>query len=380
MPDSHALNPSRHSPGLDTLRVLAIVLVLGFHYPKEGAPAWVEAIPSFGWTGVDLFFVLSGFLIGRQLLAPLASGERPRLRDFFTRRFLRVLPAYWVVLAVYAFLPAAREQERMAPLWSFLTFTQNFGLEGGAFSHAWSLCIEEHFYLALPLLVLALAGRVSWRGVLCLVLGIVALGVAVRMGLWWAHLDAPPPGASLGRLYRRWIYYPTWGRLDGLLAGVVLALVQVFRPARWSRWAGSPWGPLLLTALCLGAAWPLVVENKTLASSALVFPLVSVGFAALVVLALTDAGGRVLGRMPAARWLASVTYCVYLSHKLVIHAVHGALAGYGLGAYHPVTLLCSAVAVLAAASLLHVAVERPFLRLRERWRRAPSRQVLAVAA
>ncbi len=191
------------------LRVLAIVLVLGFHYPKEGAPAWVEAIPSFGWTGVDLFFVLSGFLIGRQLLAPVAASERPSLSAFCLRRFLRVLPAYWVVLAIYAFVPTAREQEAMAPLVGFLTFTQNFGLEGGAFSHAWSLCIEEHFYLALPLLVLALRGRVSWRGVLALGLGIVVLGIVVRMGLWWTHLEAPPAGASLGRLYRRWIYYPT---------------------------------------------------------------------------------------------------------------------------------------------------------------------------
>jgi peptidoglycan/LPS O-acetylase OafA/YrhL len=352
--------------------VLAIVLVLCFHYPKEGAPEWFSAVVPFGWTGVDLFFVLSGFLIGRQLLAPLAAGERPRPGAFCLRRLLRVLPAYWVVLAVYAFVPAAREQESMAPLWSFLTFTQNFGLQGGAFSHAWSLCIEEHFYVVLPLLVLALAGRVGGRGVLALVLGIVLLGIAVRMSLWWAHLEAPPPGASVGLLYRRWIYYPTWGRMDGLLAGVVLALVQTFRPAAWGRWVRAPRGALLLTLVCLGLAGPLCLENKTLASCALVFPLLSLGFAALVVLALTDAGARVLGRVPGARWLASVTYCVYLSHKLVIHAVHGALAQHGLGAYHPATLLASVACVLAVAALLHLGVERPFLRLRDRWARPPA--------
>ncbi|WP_375773839.1 acyltransferase [Archangium gephyra] len=378
--DSRPLDPARHAPGLDTLRVLAIVLVLGFHYPREGAPEWFTEAVSFGWAGVDLFFVLSGFLIGRQLLAPLARGERLRLGTFCLRRLLRVLPAYWVVLAVYAFVPGAREQVALAPLWSFLTFTQNFGLEGGAFSHAWSLCIEEHFYVALPLLVLALSGRVRWRGVLVLVLGIVLLGIAVRMSLWWAHLEVPSPGVPLGRIYRRWIYYPTWGRMDGLLAGVVLALVYTFRPALWSRWVRAPLGAVLLTASCLGLAWPLCAENKTLASSALVFPLLSLGFAALVVLAATDIGARILGRVPGARWLASVTYCVYLSHKLVIHAVHGALAKHGLDAYHPVTMLASLACVIVAAAILHVTVERPFLRLRERWARHPAPEARPAAA
>ncbi|HYO70998.1 MAG TPA: hypothetical protein VEU33_33460 [Archangium sp.] len=102
------------------------------------------------------------------------------------------------------------------------------------------------------------------------------------------------------------------------------------------------------------------------------------GFAALVVLAMTEAGARVLGRLPGARWLAGVTYCVYLSHKLVIHAVHGVLAEHGMGAHHPVTLLASAACVLAVAALLHLGVERPFLRLRERWGRPPVRQALAA--
>lgn len=359
--------PSRHAPGLDTLRALAILLVFSFHYPHDGAPEWFESVAHFGWIGVDLFFVLSGFLIGRQLLAPLAQGGRPRLGAFCMRRLMRVLPAYWVVLAVYAFAPDAREQPNLAPLWSFLTFTQNLNLEGGAFSHAWSLCIEEQFYLALPLLVLGLAGRVRWRGVVTLVLGILLLGIAVRMSLWWLHIESPPPGAVVWRLYRRWIYYPTWSRMDGLLAGVVLALVQTFRPAAWARWMRAPLRAVLAMALFLGLAAPLCPDTKTQVSTALLFPLISLGFAALVVFAMTGAGARSLGKVPGARWLASVTYCVYLSHKLVLHTVHGVLAKYEMGTYHPVTLLASVACVLAVATLLHLGVERPFLRLRERW-------------
>lgn len=370
--DSRPSHFSGHAPGLDTLRALAILLVLCFHYPREGAPAWFAAFARIGWAGVDLFFVLSGFLIGRQLLAPLTTGERPQAGAFYLRRLLRILPSYWVVLAVYAFLPAAREKETLAPLWSFLTFTMNFGLESGTFSHAWSLCVEEHFYLILPLLVLALAGRVRGRDVVALVLGLVLLGLAIRGFLWWTYVATPPPGAPVLNLFKRWLYYPTWSRLDGLLAGVALALVYVFRPALWGRWVRSPLGLVLLMVPCLWLAGLLSTDYKSLFSSTLVSPLVSLGFAALVVLAMTEAGTRLLGRVPGARWLASVTYCVYLSHKLVIHAVHGALARYGMGVYHPATLLASAACTLVVAALLHLAVERPFLRLRERWAFQPA--------
>src|SRR6185295_2401640 len=107
---------------------------------------------AFGWSGVDLFFVLSGFLITRQLLAGMG------MREFYLRRALRILPLYWTALVLYFAIPGFAERSGIAPLWKFLLFVQNIGLDAateGAFSHAWSLCIEEHFYLVLcPLLAL----------------------------------------------------------------------------------------------------------------------------------------------------------------------------------------------------------------------------------
>src|SRR5207244_7167264 len=109
-----------------------------------------------GWIGVDLFFVLSGYLIGGQLLAPLARGQRINLGTFFARRAFRIMPAYFVVLAIYFLLPSWREYPQMSqPLWKFLLSVQNIALHGGtAFSHAWSLAVEDQFYLVLPLLLL----------------------------------------------------------------------------------------------------------------------------------------------------------------------------------------------------------------------------------
>ncbi|HEY2568267.1 MAG TPA: acyltransferase, partial [Candidatus Udaeobacter sp.] len=107
-------------PGLDLLRALAIIVVVIYHAALFGFEL-PGRIDRFGWIGVDLFFGLSGYLIGGQLLASLARGNKINLGRFFARRVLRIMPAYFVVLAVYFLLPSWREYPEMAqPLWKFL--------------------------------------------------------------------------------------------------------------------------------------------------------------------------------------------------------------------------------------------------------------------
>jgi len=120
-------------PGLDLLRALAIIVVVFYHAALFGfkLPGRVDR---FGWIGVDLFFVLSGCLIGGQLLGPLAHEQSIKLGRFFARRVLRIMPAYFAVLAVYLLLPSWREYPDMAqPLWKFLFSVQNIALHGGTF-------------------------------------------------------------------------------------------------------------------------------------------------------------------------------------------------------------------------------------------------------
>src|SRR5258708_13262824 len=144
-------------PGLDLLRAHAIIVVVVCHAALFGfkLPGRVDR---FGWIGVDLFCVLSGYLIGGHLLAALARDQRIKLGRFFARRALRIMPAYFAVLAIYFLLPSWREYSEMSqPLWKFLLSVQNIALHGGtAFSHAWSLAVEDQFYLALPFLFLFL--------------------------------------------------------------------------------------------------------------------------------------------------------------------------------------------------------------------------------
>ncbi len=111
-------------PGLDLLRAIAIAWVMLYHVTSYGVrlPDFIE----FGWMGVDLFFVLSGFLVGCQFLKPYTFGMQPSWGEFFMRRAWRVLPAYLVVLGIYFTIPAVRESPNIQPLWHFLTSELNY--------------------------------------------------------------------------------------------------------------------------------------------------------------------------------------------------------------------------------------------------------------
>src|SRR5687768_10710729 len=140
IPAKSALSHPR-SAGPDLLRAVAILLVMLWHVPRPSRLDALEGLRAYSWTGVDLFFVLSGFLIGTQLLAPIARQQRPSLRDFYVKRSFRILPAFLFVLALYMFIPVLREGSALQPAWRFLTFTMNFALDyraTGAFTHAWS--------------------------------------------------------------------------------------------------------------------------------------------------------------------------------------------------------------------------------------------------
>ncbi|WP_045726783.1 acyltransferase [Xanthomonas sp. GPE 39] len=357
-------------PALDLLRGIAIVWVMLFHSFVVGGLghdwSWLSRD---GWMGVDLFFVLSGFLIGCQVLAPLARGEPLRYGDFYLRRAYRVLPAYVLVLALYLVWPDFREAPSIAPWWMFATFTLNLGIDYAnqqAFSHAWSLCVEEHFYLLFPLLAALVLRRPSaWRFV-ALCGGVVLAGIALRTTIW-LHDDAlERVGAGL---QRNWfiedLYYPTWNRLDGLLAGVILAVLKTFRPQHWQWLQRHATATALVgVAVCALAIW-LFRDRTGLLGNAIGWPVLSLGLALLVSAGASMRGPLGRCRVPGAAWLAAVSYSLYLSHKAVFHLTQlwlgPVLEGRGLLAF----AVYAAMALLAGA-LLHYAVERPFLRLRDR--------------
>lgn len=345
-------------PGLDLLRAIAIVWVMLFHsWMIGGIGGPLQPMVDYGWMGVDLFFVLSGYLIGHQLLEPLSRGEPLRFGAFYLRRAFRILPVFFAVLALYLLFPGWREAPGMQPAWQFVTFTLNLLIDyqhNQAFSHAWSLCVEEHFYLLFPLLAWWLARRSSRAlvvgcGVLVVAMGMLLRGYAVLHGKDWLES----------------VYYPTWTRLDGLLAGVLLATIQAYRPHWWAgvqRRANT----FAVAGLLLVAAAIWLFRDKTgFAASVFGFPLLALAMALLVAAGAGSSSWLGRWRIPGAGWIAGISYSLYLSHKLAMHAVHEALprwpALHGLAAF-----AAYALAILATGALLHYAVERPFLRLRTR--------------
>lgn len=351
--------------GLDTLRMLAIAVVMLYHLTIFGElPLRILPVTYFGWMGVDLFFVLSGFLIGQQALKPYLAGQRLSITQFYKRRAYRILPAYLAVLALYFFVPGWREAPQLAPLWKFLTFTMNLGFsfDRRAFSHAWSLCVEEHFYLVLPLLVTLLMRRPSARKTGAVLASVVLLGIFLR-----AFLMARYPDEVWTR-----IYFPSYTRLDGLLTGVGLAIIRAFRPQWWQALMQRGHALLLTGIVCTGCVvW--MFRNQDLGNDTgsamwgviLGFPLLSLGLGLITASSVSNNGLLARIKVPGAETVATLAFGLYLTHKAVGHMVmlHFPKITLSQG---PESWLLYAVTCFSAAWLLHVTVERPFLRLRDR--------------
>ena len=360
--------PSPRNHGLDTLRALAIVLVVLHHYvlfvSRADTFGWVGRI---GWVGVDLFFALSGYLIGNQIFTALRSKRSFSLPRFYARRLLRTLPTFYVVLALYYLWPWFRNGAELLPLWKFITFTQNINLTPGtAFSHAWSLCIEEQFYMLLPALALLVAGlRLRLRWTWTLVALAFAAGVVVRYVVWKEYVGAGQNG-QMG--YFKYIYYSTFCRFDELVAGVALALAKTYHPRAWRSLTAH--GDLALgagAAVIALAFWLFLEDRQGLAVTALGFPLLALGFALLILAALGERSVLRRMRVPGAGKLALWSYAIYLIHKQLGILAREPLENLGLGVESLTAITLVMLASVLAGWALYRLVEAPFMALRERW-------------
>ncbi len=313
--EPHAKKPFR-APGLDGVRALAVLAVLGFH---EGW-SWLHG----GFLGVDVFFVLSGFLITDLLAAKFARDGSVGLGNFWQRRARRLLPALGLMLlvvtaAVTLLEPSQRGTLRPALLGA-ITYTSNwwqafahqsyFSLFGPppVFQHLWSLAVEEQFYLIWPLIIAVVLLLVRKRIIRALVAWTAAIGSALAM---WA-IYKPGSDPSL-------VYYATFTHASGLLIGAALALTwplaKVAATAGKSRTALEVAGAIGFAVLAW-AMWRFSGSDPFVYPYGLVIASVAAG---CLVLAATSPG-RVSAALSWAplRWLGVRSYGIYLWHWPVI--------------------------------------------------------------
>lgn len=355
--------------GLDHLRALAITYVVLFHYQSFGHPDWVTKVGEFGWTGVDLFFVLSGYLIAGQLFNDIVNKKTLSIQVFFTKRFFRIIPSYLVVVMLYFAFPSLREREQMASLWRYLTFTLNFGLElknVGTFTHAWSLCIEEQFYLVLPIFILLLTKINIGKKAIFVLLGLFLSGFLIRYFNWHYFIEPNLLSDSFRTLFYKIIYYPTYNRLDGLLIGVSIAGLYTFYPFikesinKYSNF-------LMLTGvIILIGAYFVCTPQQSFATAIVGYPLIAIGYG--LVTAAVVCPNNILYSVKS--WLtsqvATLSYGIYLIHKMSFHLTQDLLVKTGIDENSNLMLFSCLCSTITFALILRYTIERSSIKLRNR--------------
>lgn len=354
--------------GLEHLRAFAIILVFFFHYYiiSGGKPEWLPNIGSFGWIGVDLFFVLSGFLISSQLFEQIKEGQLVSFKTFFLKRFFRIIPAFLVTIGLYFCFPFFREKESLPPLWKFLTFTQNLDLnikDFGTFSHCWSLCVEEHFYLFLPIILifsqtLKLLSKSYW-----LLIALFLFGFAIRI-YSFNNLYLPRIEEENSWMYwYKYIYYPTYNRLDGLLVGVTIAGIYVLAPKIWNKFSKYGNQFVLLGSSILTTAYFLCEDQQTFNASVFGFPLIAFGFGFIVLGAISPTSFLYQFNSKMTTFISSLSYAIYLTHKGVIHSTHLILKDFNIN--DNLMLVICILTCIVFAYFLYISIEKPFMKLRK---------------
>lgn len=331
--------PAARIPELDGIRGIAILTVLVYHWiivegdkPLSVVPDRLTAYGHMGWSGVDLFFVLSGFLIGGILIDTRRASNY--FGVFYARRFYRILPLYWLLcllaLVVFHFNLAGSADVKSwlysekLPWWSYLTFAQNWFMVAYADANSrmidatWSLAVEEQFYLTLPFVVRYARHR---RLPLIFACGIL-LAPLLRLA---CYLTLDEVRAS----YAGYVLMPC--RMDALLMGALIAWAM--REQEWRDWLRNHARAVNVAFVVLGAGVAYLVFSRlhvgTLSMMTWGYTCVALFYSAILVIGLTQPAhplSRVL-RNRALMWTGAIAYGLYLFCQPVLGLTHAALRG-----------------------------------------------------
>jgi len=341
---------------LDFVRGIAIIAVMGYHFHNVDTGLWLVLalqypFTHFGREGVNLFFTLSGFLVGGLLLREYADAGTVDARRFIVRRIFKIWPAYYALIAFHI---VAGRHPADTFLVQNLTHLQNY--LGTSIKQTWSLAVEEHFYLLLPALLLLFArlrlranGILAVLGLLCVVV-LVARSVTVAAG----GIDAA--------------FFQTQYRIDSLLAGVMLACVYWMKPDLYRRVASQKRWLLAIIVMLLG--WLVVATRYIALDESIGYTIQAIGYVAVIVLVLEYSRAFVRHwAFRAVAWVGVYSYGIYLWHSIalapadILIAKGEALAWPKLVIWAGALVVQTAIAITAGYVTTRV-LEFPFLHIR----------------
>ncbi|HYE53315.1 MAG TPA: acyltransferase [Chitinophagaceae bacterium] len=356
-------------PELDGLRGIAILLVVSFHYISNQLTGRTDPVSrvlqkatGFGWVGVDLFFILSGFLIGNILIANKHSSNY--FKTFYIRRLVRIVPNYFLLLVVFLVIWNTAyfsnnyfiTSHNVIPAWSYFLMVHNFfmaaahSLGNDALSITWSIGIEEQFYLFFPFIVY-FAGRKYLPWILAL---LVAAAIVFR-----AQFDHWIP---------RYVLLPS--RMDGLSLGFMVAflyhydLLQPYKRTLVRLLPVAAGVVVLICGLLYARYGDLGVAKHTL--FALIFSIALV----MALLAPSSWYGAFL-RNTMLTWIGVISYSLYLFHYLVLGICHHVTGQDNIGIQNRwdilVTIVAFAISLLLSWGIYNT-LEKPMVRLGKRFR------------
>lgn len=318
--------PGKRIPELDGLRGIAILLVISFHYlnnqllhASSSIGRAICQMTSFGWAGVDLFFVLSGFLIGSILVRNKHSNNF--FSTFYIRRVVRIIPNYYLLMGVFfivMLLPffagsGYLHKTNNIPWWSYMLLVQNFymaafhSLGNDAINVTWSICIEEQFYLVFPLIVFLLPKM--W---LPYILGLAIIMASVIR----SHYDHWIP---------RYVLLPC--RMDSIAFGALIAYFNEEYPfAQIMKRFKGIFG--MVMALDILVCLFLFYKYKDLGVNKHFFLAIIFSGSLIAALAYKNTLYGAILRNKILNWIGSVSYSLYLFHYIILALLEYAILHY----------------------------------------------------
>jgi peptidoglycan/LPS O-acetylase OafA/YrhL len=340
----------QRSAALDLLRGIAVILVLFRH------STWDHILQKIGWIGVDLFFVLSGYLVAGLVFREFVVNKKFDFKRFFIRRGLKIYPAFYFFLVVSLLINYFEHGISYTPgsILAEVFFLQSYLPH--VWTHTWSVSVEEHFYLALTFcsaMWLKPKRKLNFNWLLLLLVSMMIFALCMR------YLKCNPRNEM-----DEYSFFSTHLRMDGIVVGVFVASLKYF----WNGWSGLFRFRWLFLTVAAGLIWPPFVWNgSTYFMATIGLTLMNLGFGCLLIFVLLfSANGEKRSNISDALMLPIAfvgihSYSIYLWHLLVLQECQQ------IPVQHDLRNVIYMLLSVMTGFVFSLIIERPALRLREKY-------------